>query len=407
LPPQREWFETDFYKVLGVSPEATEKEITRAYRKLAKQYHPDANPGAEDKFKEISAAYDVLSDTERRKEYDEVRRLGPLAGGFGSRMPGGGGAGNGTGFSFRVDDLGDLFGGIFNRNPGAGRAGTAGGSPFGGPRRGQDVEAELHLSFRDAIEGAVSSVNVLTGAVCATCAGSGSKPGSMPITCPRCEGTGTLNDNQGLFSLAQPCPECRGRGLKVVDPCPACGGTGTERRSRQVRVRIPAGVEDNQRIRVKGRGEPGANSGPAGDLFVVVHVDKHPLFGRTGNNLTLRVPITFPEAVLGADITIPSLDGPVTLRIPPGTSSGQRLRVRGRGVKHGERVGDLIVTVEVDVPKQLNDDQRAAVEAFAAAGAAPAAPAAPAAGTADASAGSGAAPAGSGTSIRDHLWAAS
>ncbi len=360
MAPQRQWFETDYYKVLGVAPEATEKEITRAYRKLAKQYHPDANPGSEDRFKEISAAYDVLGDPERRKEYDEVRRLGPLQGGFG------GAPGQNGSFNFRIDDLGDLFGGLFNR-PGRARGqGTPGGGPFGGPRRGQDVEAELHLPFAEAVEGVVTSVNVVTGALCHVCAGSGSKPGSMPVTCPRCGGSGTLNDNQGLFSLAQPCPECRGRGLKVTDPCPNCGGSGTERRQRQVKVRIPAGVADGQRIRVKGRGEPGANGGPGGDLYVVVHVGAHPLFGRKGRNLTLKVPVTFAEAALGADITVPSLGEPVTLRVPPGTPSGKTFRVRGRGVRDGEHSGDLLVTVEVAVPQELTDEQRAAVEALAA-----------------------------------------
>ncbi|MHB1986526.1 MAG: molecular chaperone DnaJ [Acidimicrobiales bacterium] len=362
MAPQRQWFEIDFYKVLGVSPEATEKEITRAYRKLAKQYHPDANPGSEDRFKEISGAYDVLGDPERRREYDEVRRLGPLAGGFGT---GTSGPGNGT-FNFRIDDLGDLFGGIFNRGRprGTGTPGGPGG-PFGGPRRGQDVETELHLSFEEAVEGAVTSVNVLSATVCHTCAGSGSKPGSMPVSCSRCGGTGTLNDNQGLFSLAQPCPECRGRGVKVTDPCPTCGGTGAERAQRQVKVRIPPGVVGGQRIRVKGRGEQGANGGPAGDLYVVVHVRAHKLFGRSGRNLTLRVPVTFSEAALGADITVPSLGDPVTLRVPAGTPSGKTFRVRGRGVKSGNQLGDLLVTVEVDVPKELDDAQREAVEAYA------------------------------------------
>jgi len=359
VPPQRDWFETDYYKVLGVSPEATEKEITRAYRKLAKQYHPDANPGSEDRFKKISAAYDVLGDAEKRKEYDEVRRLGPLAGGF----PGGSGGSSSQngGFSFRIDDLGDLFGGIFNRG---GRGQRTSTWP-GGPRRGQDVEAELHLSFEEAVEGVVTSVNVVTQAICHVCAGSGSKPGSMPVTCPRCGGTGVLNDNQGLFSLSSPCPECRGRGLKVTDPCPGCGGSGTEPRQRKVKVRIPAGVENGQRIRVKGRGEPGENGGPAGDLYVVVHVAKHPLFGRRGRNLTLKVPVTFAEATLGADIKVPSLDGAVTLRVPPGTPNGKTFRVKGRGVKSGTSAGDLLVTVEVAVPDTLSDEQRKAVEALA------------------------------------------
>jgi molecular chaperone DnaJ len=360
MAPQREWFDTDYYKILGVSSGATEKEITRSYRKLAKQYHPDANPGSEDKFKEIASAYDVLGDADKRKEYDDVRRLGPLGrglGGFGR----GGGNGDPGGFNFRIDDIGDIFGNLF----GGGRSRAQTSTPWTSARRGQDVEAELHVPFNEAIEGAVTSVNVISAAVCQTCGGSGSKPGSLPITCPRCGGTGTLNDNQGMFSLASPCPECHGRGLKVVDPCPTCGGTGAERRQRLVKLRIPAGVEDGQRIRVKGRGEPGENGGPPGDLYVVVHVAKHPLFGRKGRNLTLRVPITFAEAALGADITVPSLDGNVTLRIPAGTPSGKTFRVKGRGVKTGASKGDLLVTVEVVVPSELTDSQREALEALA------------------------------------------
>jgi molecular chaperone DnaJ len=360
MAPQREWFDTDYYKILGVSSGATEKEITRSYRKLAKQYHPDANPGSEDKFKEIASAYDVLGDADKRKEYDEVRRLGPLGRGLGGF---GRGAGNGDpgGFNFRIDDIGDIFGNLF----GGGRSRAQTSTPWTSARRGQDVEAELHVPFNEAIEGAVTSVNVISAAVCQTCGGSGSKPGSLPITCPRCGGTGTLNDNQGMFSLASPCPECHGRGLKVVDPCPTCGGTGAERRQRQVKLRIPAGVEDGQRIRVKGRGEPGENGGPPGDLYVVVHVAKHPLFGRKGRNLTLRVPITFAEAALGADITVPALDSNVTLRIPAGTPSGKTFRVKGRGVKTGASKGDLLVTVEVVVPSELTDSQREALEALA------------------------------------------
>ncbi|MGH9294371.1 MAG: DnaJ C-terminal domain-containing protein, partial [Acidimicrobiales bacterium] len=230
----------------------------------------------------------------------------------------------------------------------------------------EDVETELHLSFSDAVDGVVTSVNVVTGAICHTCGGSGSRPGGKPpVTCDRCGGTGVINDNQGFFSLASPCPECRGRGLKVIDACPACAGTGTERRQRQVKVRIPAGVEDGQRIRVKGRGEAGGNGGPAGDLYVIVHVSPHPVFGRKGRNLTVKVPITFPEAALGADITVPSLSGPVTVRIPPATTSGKTFRVKGRGVHTGTSAGDLLVSVEVAVPSQLSDDQRAAVEALA------------------------------------------
>jgi molecular chaperone DnaJ len=362
MAPQRDWYTTDYYKVLGVSDTATDKELRRAYRKLAKQYHPDSNPGSEDRFKAVSAAYDVLGDPDKRKEYDEVRRLGPLSnlGGFGG---GGGGAGNGN-FNFRIDDLSDIFGGLFGR--GRQNAGGRGAPGSGtGPRRGRDLEAELHLTFEEAVEGAVTTVNVTSGTRCSTCGGSGSRPGSNPVMCSRCGGLGVLNDNQGMFSLSSPCPECQGRGTKVVDPCKNCNGTGLEQRQRQVKVRIPAGVEDAQRIRVKGRGEPGGNGGPAGDLFVVVHVAPHPIFGRKGRNLTLTVPITYPEATLGGAITVPSLTEPVTLKIPAGTRQGRTFRVKGRGITTASSTGDLLVTVDVVVPAHLNDDQRKAVEALA------------------------------------------
>jgi len=357
MAPQRDWYTTDYYKVLGVSDKATDKELRRAYRKLAKDFHPDSHPGSEEKFKAVSAAYDVLGDPEKRKEYDEVRRLGPLSnlGGFGGSQSGGGGT-----FNFRIDDLSDIFGGLFGRTGRGGR--TTSGS---GPRRGHDLEAELHLSFEEAVEGAVTTVNVASGTRCSTCGGSGSRPGSTPVVCPRCNGLGVLNDNQGMFSLSSPCPDCQGRGTRIVDPCPACNGTGLEQRQRQVKVRIPAGVEDGQRIRVKGRGEPGANNGPAGDLYVVVHVAPHPVFGRKGRNLTLTVPITYPEAALGAAIKVPSLTEPVTLKIPAGTRQGRTFRVKGRGITSGSSTGDLLVTVDVVVPSHLTDDQRHAVEALA------------------------------------------
>ena len=354
MAAQREWLDKDYYKVLGVPSDATDKEITRAYRKLAKQYHPDANPGSEDRFKEISGAYDVLGDAEKRKEYDEIRRLGAggLRGGFGG--PGGA--------TFRVEDLGDLgdllggLGGVFGGRRGRGS----------GPRRGADLETELHLSFEDAVRGVTTSVNVAGEARCGTCGGSGAAPGTSPVTCPACHGTGALADNQGLFSLSRICPTCGGRGTVVEQPCGTCHGSGVTRRTREVKVRIPAGVEDGQRIRVKGRGAPGQANGPSGDLYVITHVGSHAFFGRRAKNLTLNVPVTFTEAALGTTITVPTLDDPVTLRVPPGTTSGQTFRVKGRGVPGaGRRGGDLLVTVEVVVPKKLNQAQRAAVEALA------------------------------------------
>jgi len=357
MAPQREWFEKDYYKVLGVSDTASDKEITRAYRKLAKQYHPDANPGSEDRFKDISAAYDVLGDEARRKEYDEVRRLGPVANPFG-------GASSGPGFNstFHVDDLSDLLGGIFGR---AGRTGRARGPA--GPRRGEDLEAELHLSFIDAVRGITTTVNVTSDVACSTCGGTGAAPGTSPVICSACGGRGVINDNQGLFSFSQPCRECGGTGMRVETPCRTCRGLGVERRARQVKVRIPAGVEDGQRIRVKARGGAGANGGPPGDLFVVVRTDRHSLFGRQGKNLTLSVPVSFPEAALGATITVPTLDKPVNLKVPAGTRSGRTFRVKGQGVPAANGAGDLLVTVEVAVPQKLSDAERDAIQALASA----------------------------------------
>ncbi len=382
-PPQREWFEKDYYKALGVPQAATEAEIRRAYRKLAKQFHPDANPGGpssgkDERFKEISAAYDVLSDPEKRTSYDEVRRLGPMTGaGFGANGGAGrpGGAGAPGGFSFNSDnigDLGDLLGGLFGR-------GRAGGSPFGGAggpgagrsgaasgaRRGDDYETELHLSFLDAVNGVTTTVNLTSEATCSTCHGTGAAPGTSPVVCPRCAGRGVLDDNQGLFSFSRACPECGGRGMKVETPCPTCRGTGSEVRPRQVKVRIPAGVDEGQRIRLKGKGGSGGISSTPGDLFVTVHVAPHPLYGRKGRDLTLTVPITFTEAVLGADVTVPTLDGTVVVRIPAGTKSGRTFRVKGKGVPVSKGVGDLLVTVEVAVPTHLSTAERDAIEALA------------------------------------------
>jgi molecular chaperone DnaJ len=366
LAPQREWFEKDYYKVLGVDEKAPAKDITRAYRKLARELHPDANPddpAAEERFKEVSAAYDVVGDDEKRKEYDEVRRLGPMAGGFG----GPGGPGGPGGFNFDASDLGDLLGGLFGRGRGAGAPGGAGFRGTG-PQRGSDLEAELHLPFREAVQGVTTSLHLTSDAPCSTCHGSGARPGTTPQMCPQCGGRGVLDENQGLFSFSTPCPNCGGRGAVVTDPCPTCRGNGIERRPREVKVRIPAGVDDEQRIRLKGRGGPGRNGGPSGDLFVVVHVEPDPVFGRAGRNLTVTVPVTFAEAALGTKLKVPTLDGDqVTLKIPEGTPSGKVFRVKGRGVKTKKGTGNLLVTVQITVPRKLSKEQRQAVEAFAAA----------------------------------------
>ncbi len=364
MAPNHEWLEKDFYKTLGVSESCSEADLTKAYRKLARKYHPDANPddsGAEDRFKEISAAYEVLGDPDTRAEYDQVRKMGPM-GGF--TNPGGfpGGAGGGGFSNFDVGNLGDLLGNIFGGN--SGRA--AGRGP--GPQRGEDLEAELHLSFTDAIDGVTTSVHVTSDAPCRTCAGSGAAPGTSPSVCEHCHGRGVLDDDQGFFSFSQPCPSCGGRGRVITNPCPTCHGGGIERVPRTVKVRIPAGVKDGQRIRLKGKGGPGRNGGPNGNLVVKVLVGAHPLFGRDGDNLTLTVPVTFAEAALGTDVRVPTVDGSsVRLRLPAGTPSGKTFRVRGKGAQSKSGAGDLLVSVEVVVPTQLTDDERAAIEALAAA----------------------------------------
>jgi molecular chaperone DnaJ len=351
MAAQREWYEKDYYAVLGVAQSATPKEITKAYRKLARENHPDAKPGdaaAEERFKEISSAYDVLSDESKRKEYDEVRRLGPMAGGAGGMRFDMGGDGS-------IDDLLRMFGG------GRGRGG--GGV---GPRRGQDLEASLGLEFTEAAHGVTTSVHLTSDARCETCNGSGARPGTSAKTCGQCSGRGQVDDNQGFFSFASPCPRCAGSGTIIETPCGVCRGSGIEKRDREVKVRVPAGVSDGQRIRLPGKGTPGRNGGPAGDLFIVCRVGTHRVFGRDGDNLTVKVPITFAEAALGADIQVPTLSGErVTLRVKPGTQSGTRHRVKGRGIETSKHHGDLIVTVEVVVPSNMNDEQRSAVEALA------------------------------------------
>ncbi len=364
---QREWFEKDYYATLGVSSTATAKEITSAYRKLARELHPDANPGdqaAEDRFKEVSAAYEVVGDAEKRAEYDEARRMGPMAAGFGGQGGGfPGGFGGPGGVRFEGADISDLIGNLFSR----GRAGSQNPPPTG-PRRGPDIESDLHLSFDDSIRGATTTVNITSDVRCSDCAGSGAAPGTAPRVCPECGGKGAVDEDQGFFSFSRPCSTCGGRGRVIDSPCPTCAGVGAVRRPRQVKVRIPQGVRDGQRIRVKGKGGAGLNGGPDGDLYVKVHVGAHPLFGRSGDNLTLTVPITYPEAALGADVAVPTAEGDaVTIRVPPGTRSGRTFRVRGRGVITSRAKGDLLVTVEVAVPQNMSDGERDALQAYAAA----------------------------------------
>jgi molecular chaperone DnaJ len=349
---EREWFEKDYYKVLGLTSSATAKEITRAYRKLAKELHPDTNPGSEEKFKEVSGAYDVLGDAEKRKEYDEVRRHGPAAAGFGRSGAGAGGFNFGSG---DLGDLGDIFGGLF------------GGSRRQRAQRGADLETALHLGFRDAVVGVTTTVSLPSNDACHTCGGRGAAPGSGFATCERCQGRGVLNDDQGPFAMSSVCPVCQGRGGRIVTPCPTCHGTGREPSSRRVNVRIPAGVVDGQRIRLKSKGNPGTHGGPAGDLFVDVHVASDAHFAMKGRHVTTGVDVALTSAILGTTVVVATLDDPVTLKIPAGTQPGTTMRVRGRGVPAGGKhaAGDLLVSVNVVVPKKLNKEQRALVEKLA------------------------------------------
>ncbi|MEV4897366.1 molecular chaperone DnaJ [Nonomuraea sp. NPDC055795] len=367
----KDYLEKDYYAVLGVPKTATADEIKKAYRKLARQYHPDTNQGdsvKEAKFKEISEANDILSDTKRRKEYDEARTL--FGSGAGGQRPGGGGfpfdlgdlfggtagqqsGGSGGGAGER---LGDLFGGLFNRG-GAGTGRTGGTTR---PRRGQDIESEVTLTFTEAVEGSTVSLRLTSSAACKSCTGTGAKAGTTPRVCPTCEGTGAASRNLGNFAFSEPCRDCKGRGLIVDDPCPDCDGSGRAKSTRTIQARIPAGVGDGQRVKLKAKGAPGENGGPAGDLYIVTHVKAHAVFGRTGDNLTITVPVTFTEAALGAEIKVPILKGlPVTLRIPAGTPNGRTFRVRGRGVtrKDGTK-GDLLASVDVLVPETLDEKSR-------------------------------------------------
>jgi len=346
------------YEVLGVPKTATEDEIKKAYRKLARESHPDANQGdaaAEERFKEIQGAYDTLSDPEKRKQFDAFGANG-RAGGFGG-APGGGPGG----FSYENVDLSDLlgqFGGMFGR--GSGRRGRP------QPERGADLESRVKLSFEDALNGAQVRVPVEVDAACHTCHGTGAEPGTSPVTCPRCGGSGTVSESQGLFALSQPCPSCRGNGVVVEEPCKTCRGSGRERVTKRYAVKIPPGAKDGTRVRLKGKGEPGGNGGPPGDLFVVASVDPSPLYERRDADLVLEVPVTYPEAVLGATVEIPTPDGPVNLKIPAGTESGRLLRVKGRGAPKlkGGGKGDLLARVKVTVPHKLTKAEKEALEGY-------------------------------------------
>lgn len=363
----KDWLEKDYYKVLGVSKDAKPEEIKKSYRKLARTLHPDANPGntdAERRFKEVSEAHDVLSDPKKRKQYDEERSL---FGGGGFRFPRGTGqntAGSPFEDLFRQSQtssdgsFGDMFGGLFNQAGGRVR------SSGRGPRRGNDIEGQVTIGFSDAVNGVTVSMQMVSDSACDQCHGTGARAGTMPKVCPVCEGSGMQTSTSGgVFAVTEPCRECRGRGMVVEDPCPACSGSGRARSTRTMQVRIPAGVTDSQKIRLKGKGSAGENGGASGDLYVVVHVRSHAVFGRKDFNLTLTVPVTYTEAALGAQIEVPTLGGmPVRLKLPPGTPNGRTLRVRGKGVARPDGTrGDLLVSVEVVVPKDLSEIGRAHV----------------------------------------------
>ena len=341
------------YEVLGVDRKASEDEIKKAYRRLARQYHPDRNPGderAEERFKEVQEAYSVLSDPERRRQYD--------AGGgiFGGGFDPGAFRGGSGGFGGFGDILSDLFGG-----GGAGRAGAT------RPQRGRDLETEVHISFDQAMEGAQVPVSVPLSALCTTCHGTGARPGTQPTVCPRCQGRGVEAESQGLFSISQPCRQCGGTGTQITDPCPTCGGSGSTRQVKRYRVNIPAGVRDGSRVRLAGKGEAGPRGGPQGDLYVVTRVGESPVFRRKGDNLEVDVPITIPEAIRGATIEVPTLNGTKRIRVAPGTQHGSIQRLRGEGPPKlgGRSRGDIHYRLLIDVPRSLSREQREAVDELA------------------------------------------
>jgi molecular chaperone DnaJ len=345
----------DLYEALGVSKGAPADEIKKAYRKLAKAHHPDKNPGdaaAEDRFKEIQHAYDVLSDPEKRKAYDQ----------FGSSDGRRGFDPRGGGFNFEGDfnvgdfgDLGDLFGGIFGRGRGAQQRSRA--------ERGADLEVQVNVSFEDSLRGIETKIPVEVETACRDCGGSGAKPGTSPKVCPECRGRGVISESQGLFALSQPCPRCRGNGTVIEDPCPRCHGSGRERRTKRYSVKVPAGVKDGTRIRLRGKGEAGVAGGPAGDLFVVTRVAESPIYKRRGSDLEVEVPVSLADAALGTEVEVPTPEGAVSLKVPAGSEHGKLLRIKGRGapkLKGGK--GDVLARLKLEVPKKLNKKQRELLE---------------------------------------------
>ncbi len=348
----------DHYKVLGVDRKATADEIKKAYRKLARQYHPDKNPGdakAEARFKQISQAHDILGDPDKRKDYDRAL-LNPFsqAGRGGTGQPG-----------FDASGFGDILSDLFGQA-------TRGRGPGGAPprprsERGRDLEAEISIGFDQAVKGAEVPISVPTFERCGTCGGTGAKPGTAPKVCPRCNGRGIESEGQGLFSISQPCSQCGGAGTVIEQLCPTCQGEGRKRTVKRYRVNVPAGAREGSRIRLAGKGEPGINGGPSGDLFVVTHVQESPVFARKGENVEVEVPLTIPEALRGANIEVPTLDGRKTLKVPPGTRPGTVQRLRGLGPKRFGKPGrgDIHYRFVLDLPDSLTAEQEAAVDGLA------------------------------------------
>lgn len=339
------------YDTLGVAKNASQDEVKKAYRKLARKYHPDANPGdesAEDRFKEVQNAYDILGDEEKRKQFDA----------YGSTN---GRTSTGTA-DFDFGNLGDLFGGLFGNRGGAGAG--AGRSGRAQPQRGADLEAPVTLSFEDALTGIETRLSAEVDVACHTCHGSGAEPGTAPVICPECHGRGVKAESQGLFALSQPCPRCRGNGTVIEKPCRTCHGAGRERRTKRYTVKIPAGVKDGTRIRLKGKGEAGRNGGPAGDVYVVTRVQPSKLYERRGDDLVLDVPVTYAEAALGDTVEVPTPEGRVSLKVPAGSQDGKLLRIRGRGAPKltGGGRGDVLARVKLHVPAKLSKKEREAIE---------------------------------------------
>jgi molecular chaperone DnaJ len=346
------------YESLGVSKNATQDEIKKAYRTLVREVHPDKNPGNEERFKEVQGAYDVLSDPDKRKQYDRV--------GSTNGRPSGGFTPGGTTYDFTDFDLGDIFGGLFNRG-GGGRAQQQ--QQRG--QRGNDVEVEVRIPFEDALQGAEVTIPVELELACHTCHGTGAAPGTAPITCPVCSGSGVVATSQGLFALQEPCPRCHGRGSIVEKPCATCHGSGRERRTKRYKVKVPAGVKDGTRIKLKAKGEAGFGGAPAGDLYVITRVEPSKIYERRGDDLVTTVAVPYTTAALGGKVEAPTPDGAVQLTIPQGTEDGKLLRIKGRGVQrlNGKGRGDVLARIRIEVPKKLNKKQREALEALQKAGA--------------------------------------